>query len=236
VDAIRVPTGDIDDALKDEMFRLFAPYYANISSRLFIQDLRDKDFVILLRHGGALAGFTTVRLFNFAFEGRERLIVFSGDTIVAREHWGKQALAHAWIAELGRIGGAHPGTPFYWFLIVKGHRTFRYMPTFVHNFVPRWAVQDDVDLVRLRDAVATDMFAGAFDARTGLIRFPERRGNLAPEWAQPNARERVRADVAFFLQRNPGFAEGDELACLCEISEANMRPLTRRLYLRGVNA
>jgi len=236
VDAIRVPTGDIDAGLMDEMFQLFAPYYANISSGQFFQDLRDKDFVILLKDGGALAGFTTAKLLTFPFEGLDRLVIFSGDTIVAREHWGKQALAHAWIAELGRIGGAHPGMPFYWFLIVKGHRTFRYMPTFVHNFVPRWAGQDDAELIRLRDALATDMFPGAYDTRTGLIRFAERRGNLAPEWAQPSERERARADVAFFLQRNPGFAEGDELACLCEISEANMRPLTRRLYLRGLDA
>jgi len=234
VQAVRVAIGDIADTLADDMFRLFAPYYANTTRERFVRDLRDKDFAILLRHGETLAGFTTVKLFRFPFERRERLVLFSGDTIVAREHWGEQALASRWILELGRIGRAYPGLPLYWFLIVKGHRTFRYLPTFAHRFVPHWESAGTEELLRLRDALATDMFGTAYDARTGLITFPEPRGNLAPIWSQPSARERARPDVAFFLDRNPGFASGDELACLCEISQQNMRPLTRRLYLRGL--
>jgi len=234
VQAVRVAIGDIADTLADDMFRLFAPYYANTTRDRFVRDLRNKDFAILLWHDETLAGFTTVKLFRFPFEGRERLILFSGDTIVAREHWGEQALATRWILELGRIARAHPHLPLYWFLIVKGHRTFRFLPTFAHHFVPHWESAGTEDLLRLRDAVATDMFGPAYDARTGLIIFPEPRGNLAPIWSQPSERERARADVAFFLDRNPGFATGDELACLCEISQQNMRPLTRRLYLRGL--
>ena len=47
-------------------------------------------------------------------------------------------------------------------------------------------------------------------------------------------RERKRPDVAYFLQCNPGYASGDELVCLCELSTDNMRPLTRRLFVQGM--
>jgi hypothetical protein len=40
--------------------------------------------------------------------------------------------------------------------------------------------------------------------------------------------------VKFFLERNPQFAQGHELVCLCEIEEANMKPMTKRIFNKGV--
>jgi hypothetical protein len=88
-------------------------------------------------------------------------------------------------------------------------------------------------LLPIRDALASEMFGNAFDPVSGIIHFPEPRGNLLPDWAAPSERERRLPDVAYFLQANPGYAEGDELACLCEITRANMRPLTRRWFDQG---
>jgi hypothetical protein len=63
-----------------------------------------------------------------------------------------------------------------------------------------------------------------------LIRFREPHGHLAAEWAQISEREASREDVQFFLSRNPGYAQGEELACLCELGPANLRPLARRIF------
>jgi len=37
-------------------------------------------------------------------------------------------------------------------------------------------------------------------------------------------------EVAFFLARNPGYARGDELVCLCELAAEKLRPLARRIF------
>jgi hypothetical protein len=39
--------------------------------------------------------------------------------------------------------------------------------------------------------------------------------------------------VRFFLEKNPGYARGDELVCVAEISPGNMRGLARRMLLDG---
>jgi hypothetical protein len=39
--------------------------------------------------------------------------------------------------------------------------------------------------------------------------------------------------VGFFLARNPGWREGDELVCLTEIAEGNLTPAGRRLWRTG---
>jgi hypothetical protein len=46
-------------------------------------------------------------------------------------------------------------------------------------------------------------------------------------------REGADAHVQYFLQRNPGHAEGDELACLTELDDANLNAAGRRMVRAG---
>jgi hypothetical protein len=228
--------GRLDYAVRDAMFALFSRYYAGTSKTQFEKDLSEKDSVILLRGAdGALCGFSTLATFPFRHDGRDLRIVFSGDTIIERAHWGSQSFAYAWIRHIGKLAREDPDAPLYWLLIVKGHRTFRYLPAFGLRFVPDWRGGQDSRLMNLRDAVARARFGSAYDAETGLVRHQPSQGRLSPEYAAIPARERSRADVSYFLERNPGYADGDELVCLCELGPDNMRPLTRRLFEQGLH-
>jgi hypothetical protein len=82
----------------------------------------------------------------------------------------------------------------------------------------------------LMQKLARDRFGDAFDAESGLIRYPESHGHLAEGYAEASERESGREDVSFFLRRNPGYRDGHELVCLCELSRENLRPLARRLF------
>lgn len=234
--ARRIPVASIDATTRAAMFALFARYYADVSAERFAADLDAKQFALVVEDGAELAGFTTARVFDFEQGGQTSRIVYSGDTIVAREHWGQQALAQAWLGEMGRIARAADGLPLYWFLIAKGHRTWRYLPAFARTFVPSPHGAAEPALLGLRDALAAAMFGRAFDRVSGVIRFSDPQGRLTAEWAEPSPRERARPDVGFFLRANPGHARGDELACLTSLSCDNMRPLARRWFDRGFDA
>ena len=214
------------------MFALFARYYANVSPDGFEADLRAKDTVLLLERGDALAGFTTAAFTRRKIGGRELVEVFSGDTVVDHAHWGEQVLGRAWLELVGRAARRFAPLPLYWLLIVKGHRTYRYLPAFAQDYVPSGDT-DDGELVALRDALAAERFGDAFDPASGVVRFDAPRGNLAAEWAEPSAREMRLAEVRRFLAANPGFRQGDELACLCSLARANMKPRAQRWYDSG---
>jgi hypothetical protein len=197
--------------------------------------LAGKDAAVLVRdEDDHLCGFSTLAVWRMEIDRQPVRVVFSGDTIIERAHWGSQSFAFTWIRQIGRIAAAAPHVPLYWLLIVKGHRTYRYLPAFGLDFVPDWRKPDDPRLVALKHAIAERRFAGAYRRETGIVRFEQSRGHLAAEWARVTKREAARPDVRFFLERNPGYRQGDELVCLCEFSLANMRPLTRRLFLQGV--
>ena len=219
----------LPEAVRREMAALYLGMYDGSSAALFFQDLEKKDEVLLVRDGPTLVGFTTFRFFEHDWRGRRVGVVYSGDTVVAREHWGQQALAFDWISRMGAIKRERPELTLYWLLLVKGHRTFRYLPLFAKSFFPHWSIDRD-DLKPLADELAIDMFPNDYNPDTGVVEFKESRGHLKPDIAAPTPADEARADVGFFLQRNPGYRRGHELVCVAEIEPHNMRPLTLRLF------
>lgn len=223
----------ISDGRRGDMFTLFSRHYRDVTRAGFESDLDQKHFVLMLKAGDALAGFTTAHESEFVFRNRQLSVIFSGDTIVDPAYWGEQELARAWLEQIGMRAREKPHREFYWFLIVKGHRTYRYLPAFALSYVPSRCGDQDLELLGLRNALAKDRFGDAFDERTGIIQFAEARGRLNSAVAVPSQRELSLPDVAFFLEANPGYMEGDELACLCSLARENMRPRAKRWYDAG---
>jgi hypothetical protein len=224
-----VPVPALDPAVRKRMAELYLANYDGTDGAIFAHDLARKDEVLLVHADDEVVGFTTVKYIEREWQGRDIRVVFSGDTVVDRAHWGQQALAFAWIGRMGAMKRESPGTPMYWFLLVKGHRTFRYLPVFGKSFYPHWSI-DRSDLKPLADALAADMFQGDYNAASGVVEFTPSRGHLKSDIAMPDDAELEREGVRFFLERNPGFVHGHELVCLCEVEEHNMKPLTLRLF------
>lgn len=225
---------DLEPTFVERLWVLFHRYYADVTPDRFADDLAAKDEIVLLEsETGEVAGFSTLSVREEVVDGRRLRVLFSGDTIVDRPHWGSQVFAQAWIRHVGAIQARAPELPLHWLLIVKGYRTFRYLPTFSLRFVPDLAGNDDPELRALRDELARRRFGAAFDPTTGVVRFAESRGRLADDWARIEAHHARRADVAFFLARNPGWRDGDELVCLCPIEGTWMRPFARRSFEEG---
>ena len=223
---------ELDAGLRDNLARLYLNYYDGSSKRQFFEDLIEKDEVILVWHKEKLVGFSTFLQYRRHWANREVRIIFSGDTIVDAAHWGQQVLAFAWIARMGDIWREEPNIPMYWFLIVKGHRTYRYLPTFGKSFHPHWSAPRQ-DLASLADALAQERFADEYNPVTGTVEFVNSHGHLKPDYAEATPEELSKEAVRFFLTRNPGYRRGHELVCLCEISPENMKPLTRRIFEKG---
>lgn len=226
-----IPVGDVSSGDREAMWDLYRRFYAGTHRALFDADLAQKDSLLLLRDGAQrIQGFSTIAVSETEHEGRTIRYVFSGDTIVDREYWGSQALAFSWLRYVGGLKCEQPEVPLYWFLIVKGHRTYRYLPAFAREFYPHWERATPAPIAALMTTLARERFGSAYDEASGVIRYPESHGHLAAPFAEATEREASREDVAFFLKRNAGYRKGDELVCLCELSSENMRPLSRRLF------
>jgi hypothetical protein len=219
------------EAQRREMFALYERYYDGTSYARFAADLADKSRVLILREeSGALCGFSTLAAYERVFNGERLRVLFSGDTVVDERHWGQQALAFAWLRLAGEMKAERPGMPLYWFLISKGHRTYRYLSAFSREFHPAPGRAMPARTARLMAFLARDRFGDAYDERAGVLRFPRSLGHLRGGYAAVPPAHRRLPEVAFFLERNPGYAQGDELVCLCELRADNLKPMARRAF------
>lgn len=217
--------------LVERMYRLYAESYADTVEARFQTDLADKSHVLLLRDdSGRLCGFSTLKIYTSEASGSAVRVAYSGDTIIDPPHWGNSALAFEWLRFAGEAARARPSLPLYWLLIVKGHRTYRYLSTFARGYVPHHrqpATDEDLELLR---TLAAERFGEGFDPETGIVHFGADAGRLSDELADIPERHRRLPAVRYFLERNPGYRNGDELVCLCRLAEDNLKPFARRIF------
>ncbi len=231
-----IPLDELHPNDAQQMYALFESYYDATSQENFKQDLEAKDYVVLLRdEKDCIRGFSTVAVIESNFNGRRIRAIFSGDTIIQHEFWGEQTLPQAWCRLAGQIKAQDPTTPLYWYLIVKGQKTFRYMTLFSHNYYPSWKHETPAYEKELMDTLGEMKFGKYYDSKTGLIRFPKSHGHLKKDFAEIRQGFSLKPDIKFFLDKNPRYYEGEELLCLTELCEDNMRSIAQRSFLAGLN-
>jgi hypothetical protein len=221
----------IDCATRNAMFHLLTSHFVGVDDATFERDLGDKTAVILLEdEDGRLRGFSTLLIYTTTAAGRPATIVYSGDTIVARGWWGNPALASTWLDAVGRL------TPYgkadvYWLLLTSGFRTYRFLPVFYRSFYPRFDEPTPPETQALLDAIAGGQFGTRYDRQAGIVRFA-RPQVLRGDLLDVPDRRRLDPHIRFFLERNPGFTAGDELACVTRVHDDNLTAAARRLARR----
>ena len=223
---------------EDDVRRMYCVYQSNYDATSFTDfkdDLSDKSFVIqLVTTEGLIVGFTTLAWYpvKHPVTGETLRIVYSGDTIIEPAYWGTQALPAAWCHLAGELKARFPNERLLWFLIVKGYRTYRYLPLFTRSYFPSVGKSND-DYKAVADLLAHEKFGSLYDSATGVVHFPVSKGHLNPELAGVKEHLRAKPEVAFFFERNPGYVRGDELVCLTELSVQNMKSVALRAFMEG---
>ena len=223
----------VEHGVREEMLALHRRYYQGVERERFLADMAEKDWVLLLTdHAGHVGGYSTARLIRLTLDGREEHFLFSGDTVVDRPYWSTTVLPGCFchlMARLLRDGG---GVDLYWFLITKGYRTYRYLPVYFQAFHPRAGVLTPAGIQCRLDAVARHKYGVHYDAASGLIAAPGEQDWLRADLTMVPDHRRRDPHVAFFLQRNPGYVQGVELACLTRLEPANFKRAIHRLLAR----
>ena len=218
------------------MYSLFAEYYDSVSFENFTKDLSNKEYVILLEdESGLIRGFTTVSVMKGSTQEFPVFrAIFSGDTIIHHNYRGEQQLPVTWFKLAGSIKAAFPSDPLFWYLIVKGEKTYRYLPAFFNNYFPCYKAETPAGFKKIVDQLSKIRFGDLYNSQLGLIKFPESQGHLKSFETAIKESVLKKPEIKFFLEKNPDFAKGDELVCLAELSLENLRSLATRAFQDGL--
>jgi len=225
--------GDISLAQRSRMCNLLNDFFENVSQAQFEQDISEKEWVFVFTdEAGTVQGFSTLMRLNVTVDGRPVVAVYSGDTIMHPDFWHEMELPKLWgkhVFDLAATVHAEtPGAKVYWFLISSGYKTYRFLPVFFENFYPTWRQPTPPEIQRTIDTLAHYKFGDQYDPATGIIRFTTS-APLREGVAEVDERRLKNPDIAFFVEKNPGHAAGEQLACLVEIDFANITPAGMRM-------
>jgi hypothetical protein len=219
----------LSEGERGEMYGLLASYFANTSRQQFERDLAEKEWAILLRDAAnRVQGFSTLMRMNLTIDDEPAVVFFSGDTIIAREYWGETALPRLWGRHVFSLADPIEDARVYWFLICSGYKTYRYLPLFFREFFPSYERLTPAPVKQMLDQLGQLKFGDEYDADGGVIRFRQA-SPLQSGVAEVTPQRLKDPHVNFFINANPGHVDGDELACLAELSRANLTPAGRRM-------
>jgi hypothetical protein len=221
---------DLRASERAEMFTLLSAHFHGVDQCTFDRDLEEKNWVLLFEDGAQLRGFSTLLAYETVHGGEPISVVYSGDTIMAREGWKTATLPRSWITAVRAIREQHlRGKRLYWLLLTSGFRTYRLLPVFWRQFYPRYDAPTPACVQALVNDLAAERLGQWFRNANGLAQFAK--PQVLREGLDDIGQGRLHdPHVAFFLQRNPGWCRGDELVCLTEISFENLTAAGRRMW------
>jgi hypothetical protein len=204
----------------ERLYHIFSKYYDGHSKEQFLQDLFEKNHIILLRDkkDRTLQGFST--LLNVEIEtpsGRVRGI-FSGDTILEKAYWGHPALGKAFLKYLWQEKVKRPWSPLYWFLISKGYKTYLLMANNFSTHYPRYEEKTPDSIKALMQTFYSKKYGNELLTDVFLIKPGTDSCRLKDRVAEITDVDRQNKRIYFFEQSNPNWKEGFELPCLAEMT------------------
>jgi hypothetical protein len=205
-----------------KMLDIMKKYYENITENNFISDLLKKEDVILLcDENDVIYGFTTLAVFRL---NSQTQLLYSGDTIVEKEYWGKNDLSQSWIKNAVVYANDFSGKT-YWLLLTKGYKTYKFLHTFYNEFYPRAETETPLEIQKIIDSFAAEQFGDKY--QNGV--FVEGKDYLKEDFAYIDEDKKKDKNTAFFIEKNPEYYKGNELVCITEIAEKNLNRLGRKM-------
>ena len=215
------------------MYNLMCDSYDNMSEIQFREDLQTKDYVgLLLNNLNEIYGFTTIKVNSVRIEGVNS--IFSGDTIIDKNYWGKNNLVSGWVKAIGQISTLDTTKPWVWFLISKGHRTYMFLPIYFNQYYPSIDRDKGKELMPIIRSIAKKKYKNNWFEKEGILRFEKALGNMNDELCNDTFNSRNK-HAKFFLTKNPGFYKGEELVCGTWINEDNLHPRIKNYFINGVH-
>ncbi|MCH5192612.1 MAG: hypothetical protein J1F11_01535 [Oscillospiraceae bacterium] len=212
------------------MYALMTEFYDNMDEDVFRRDFSDKDYCLVLYDEETLVGFTTQKVMSVTVDGREIHGMFSGDTIIHKDHWGEIELfkvwANFWFDYAEKYG------EFYWFLICKGYKTYRILPAFWKEFYPNRQTDTPEYEQKIINAYASLLYPEEYNPDTGVIEYKHVKDKLRSGVADVDSHRIKNKDIAFFCNANPGHTDGNDLACLARIDKGYLKKRVPELLFR----
>lgn len=223
----------IDSQLIDTLFLLFEQYYLDVSKDQFIADLKEKTHIIIMRNSEKkIVGFSTQKREWVTLEGKKILALFSGDTVIDKDYWGKKDLQKAFFWFILESKLLSRGAPLYWFLISKGFKTYLMMRKNFRRSYPNPLTDFPPFAKKLSHFYYQKRYGNDYMPESNLIIFKNIKGAVKESFQDLPAGPITDLNIQYFLEKNPHYDQGHELACITQIGWSDFLFHIKKFFIR----
>lgn len=224
-----------------EMYQLMDSFYDNINPKEFLRTLAKKDYVFLVRGPyGAIKAFTTMQLFTIPGSKPKAQGILVGDIITHQNFLWERNLIWEALVRFERIPSKYMER--YVFLTCEDYWTYQVFKDSFYRFYPSEEQDTPIYIKKIMNSFGEYYFNGEYEVVNGIIKhrcFPRK---------MKEDRRKMREDAmgkdalneggnAYFLLRNPGYADGDGLVCIAELAERRqMENIMERIQLANMRS
>lgn len=220
-----------------DMYGLFCQYYDNVDFNTFVRDMNKKQAVIMIREkkSRGMRGFSTITEVPLTFKNRKAIGVFSGDTIMHKDHWGSSALHRAFFLYIVNLLIRNPHRRIFWILISKGYKTYLLLANNWDNYYPRHDRPVQPEYEAIVESYCDQLWPGVYDKKTKTLNFGANyqclKGEVTP--ITDHMRKKF-PKIAYFEKCNPNWVDGVELPCVGEAKLSNALSYARKFARRAL--
>lgn len=213
------------------MYQLMDTFYEGMKMETFCEDLSQKDYCILLRNeNNEICGFSTQLILRIPFGQQTIHGVFSGDTIIHKDYWGSSELFRTFAEFFFEYGEMYEH--FYWFLISKGYKTYKMLPTFFKSFYPTYKMETPKQMEGIMHSFGNLMYPKEYKEATGVIHYRKDKDRLRAGVADITTNKLKDNDIAYFVDKNPDHDKGNDLVCITDLKRDNLHPMAQKILFR----
>ena len=97
------------------------------------------------------------------------------------------------------------------------------LPVFWKEFYPNCRFETPAFEKQIIDAYGELLYPDEYNSLTGVVEYRSEKDRLKDGVADIGEKELKNKDIAFFAERNPGYRQGNDIACLAKIDKSVLR-------------
>lgn len=219
-------------AQKAEMWAVYRGFY-HYSEAYFMERISRNTHFSLYLHAGQIVGFTGLRIDKTRLNGRRQLLLYFGQTVIARAFRGQSLIQTTALLLVLKYWKAWVLSDVWFWYDALSYKAYLASAKCAHEMYPSCRRTMTGIARQVRDFAGKTWYGEAYCPRTGTVAKPANVLNDAAVHISPDDLDNP--DVAFFARANPRYAEGYGLLTFVPVNMANMGVLFRRYWKRWWN-
>lgn len=194
--------------------------YMDTSREYLESKLRHHSQIAMFRTPEALVGIAALDVYPTRFEGRRSMIIFTSSVVIDEAWRGRALIQRLGVRTWWHTRMRNPFIPICWMFDTFSYKSYLLLARNFGEFWPRHGAPMPPRVAAFIDHLAREHYGDDWIGERGIVRRSGRK-RLRPQTAPITQAMLADPNLRFFVDANPGHAEGDMLVCLCPLTVKN---------------